>query len=271
MPTVNDKGTELWYETTGEGPPLVLTGGFGLLHNQWDFVRAALAEHFQVIDWNYRGAGRSDRAWPGGRYDQETWVDDLELVLDALDIQSVVLWGTSTGSPISIRYTAKYPDRVRALITYPMFKADAGFRQAFDGFRMIGETFGYDALACLTSWIGCAEPNVFGARQGEIAQWEAQCFEQNFSLSTLAETMRIVATNDFTSDVARLSCPVMVLMGDSGHLGYGEDGNRALADEFLRLATNAELKLIAGGGGTYCMIEEPAATAAAVIEFVRNL
>jgi pimeloyl-ACP methyl ester carboxylesterase len=46
MPTINDNGTEIWYEVSGTGEPLVLTGGFGLLHNQWDFVRDALAEHF---------------------------------------------------------------------------------------------------------------------------------------------------------------------------------------------------------------------------------
>jgi pimeloyl-ACP methyl ester carboxylesterase len=141
---------------TGSGQPLVLTGGFGLLHNQWDLVRELLTARYQVIDWNYRGAGRSDRAWPGGRFSQDTWVDDLEIVLNELNIDSAVLWGTSTGSPLSIRYTAKYPHRVRALVTYSMFKADAGFRNAFEGFRLIGETFGYDALACLTSWIGCA-------------------------------------------------------------------------------------------------------------------
>jgi pimeloyl-ACP methyl ester carboxylesterase len=271
MPTITHEGTTLWYDVNGSGPPLVLSGGFGLLHNQWDFVRDILATRYQVIDWNYRGAGRSDRAWPGGCYSQETWVDDLEIVLNHLNVDSAVLWGTSTGSPISIRYTAKYPARVRGLITYPMFKADAGFRQAFDGFTAIGETFGYDALACLTSWIGCAESNVFGLRQGEIARWEAACFEQNFSLNTLAETMRIVATNDFTSDVPRLQCPVLVLMGESGHLGYGEPGNRALAEEFLALAPEATLELVGDGGGTYCMIEQPEATANAVIAFIESL
>ena len=271
MPTINDNGTDIWYEVTGSGPPLVMTGGFGLLDNQWDFVRDILVQRFQLIDWNYRGAGRSDRAWPGGRYDQETWVDDLEIVLDKLNIDDAVLWGTSTGSPISIRYSAKYPSRVRALITYPMFKADAGFRQAFDGFRMVGETFGYDALACLTSWIGCAEGNVFKARQGEIARWESECFARNFSLETLAETMRIVATNDFTSDVSKIKCPTLLLIGESGHLGYGEAGTKALADEFLALAPNASLALIPDGGGTYCMIEEPEKTAQAVTKFIDSL
>lgn len=268
MSVVDVNGSEIWYAECGDGLPLVLTGGFGLLHNQWDFVRDELAKHFRVIDWNYRGAGQSDRTWPGGHYTQETWVDDLEIVLDHLGIEQAALWGTSTGSPISIRYTSKYPHRVRRLITYPMFKADAGFRQAFDGFRVVGEMFGYDALACLTSWIGCASRHIFEPRQGEIARWEAECFARNFSLETLAETMRIVATNDLTADVQRLSCPTLLLMGESGNLGHSSPGNRALADEFLALAPDAALKLIPDGGGTYCMIEEPRATAAAVIEYL---
>lgn len=83
--------------------------------------------------------------------------------------------------------------------------------------------------------------------------------------------MRIVATNDFTADVGRIACPVLVLMGESGHLGYAENGNQALAEEFLALAANATLELVADGGGTYCMIEQPAATAQAVIDFIDGL
>jgi len=70
MPTITHHGTSLWYDVRGSGQPLVLSGGFGLLHNQWDYVRDTLAERYQVIDWNYRGAGHSDRAWPGGCYSQ---------------------------------------------------------------------------------------------------------------------------------------------------------------------------------------------------------
>ena len=271
MPQLETPETSLWYEVSGDGPPLVLSGGFGLLHNQWDFVREYLTPHFTVIDWNYRGAGKSDRAWPGGRYNLDTWVDDLEIILAHLNISDAVFWGTSTGSPISIRYAARYPQRVRALITYPMFKADAGFRAAFDGFRAIGETFGYDALACLTSWIGCAEHNVFAPKQGEMARWETECFANNFSLETLGETMRIVATNDLTSDLGKLTMPVCVLMGESGHLGHSAPGNRALADEFCAAVPHAQLSVVPEGGGTYCMIEVPAPTAAAVKAFVDSL
>jgi pimeloyl-ACP methyl ester carboxylesterase len=273
MPTLDDRGTQLWYQVTGpaDAPAIVLSGGFGLLDNQWDFVRPLLARELRVIDWNYRGAGKSDRAWPGGAYTQDTWVDDLEKVLVHLDVRDVVLWGTSTGSPITVRYAARHPARVRAVITYPMFKADPGFRSAFDGFTKIGETFGYEALAALTSWIGVARENLFTAKWGELAQWEAETFRKNFSIESLGATMAIVAGNDFSSDLGKIRVPTLVLMGDSGNLGYEAPGNRALAEEFLRRVPHATLARIPRGGGTYCMIEEPEATAKAVLEFVRGL
>ena len=58
MPYANDSGVKLWYDLNGVGEPLVVTGGFGLLHDQFAHVRELLTPHLQVIDWNYRGAGR---------------------------------------------------------------------------------------------------------------------------------------------------------------------------------------------------------------------
>ncbi len=271
MPHIDDDGVQLWYEVTGEGQPIVLSGGFGLLHNQWDFVRAPLAKECQVIDWNYRGAGRSDRAWPGGVYTQDTWVDDLHKVLSALDVQDVVLWGTSTGSPITVRYAARYPERVKAVITYPMFKADPGFRRAFDGFTNICETFGYEALAALTSWIGCSDEALFEPEHGRLARWEAECFRANFSIESLGATMAIVAGNDFTSELRKIQVPTLLLVGESGQLGARSAGTKALIDQFMAEVPHATLVTIPKGGGTYCMIERPEETAAAAIEFVKGL
>ena len=84
-----------------------------------------------------------------------------------------------------------------------MFKTDAGLRRGYDGFATIGEIFGYEALAALTSWLGIATENLFTPRWVELARWEAEMFHKNFSLESLGATMAIVAGNDLRADLEK--------------------------------------------------------------------
>ena len=90
-------------------------------------------------------------------------------------------------------------------------------------------------------------------------------------METLGATMAILSSNDLSADLDKLKVPTLLLLGESGNLGYANPGNRALADEFLRLVPHAMLKVIPRSGGTYCMVEAPEATAAAVLEFAATL
>ena len=267
MPYAHDNGVALWYDVNGSGEPLVLSGGFGLLHDQFAKIRHLLTPHLQVVDWNYRGAGQSDRSWPGG-YTLDRWVDDLALILDQAGIESVHLWGTSTGAPLNVRFAARYPDRVKSIITYPGISATPAGRQTFQLFQDVAETFGYEALGRLTQWIGCAEHNVFGGLANEMALFEIASFERNFSMASLAKTLEVFAHCDLSADVAKLHMPVLVLMGNSGHLGASTPNQKAAIEAFTALCAHAEVKLIENGGGTYHMLEEPEQTAPVVIDFV---
>ena len=268
MPSANDDGVELWYDISGTGEPLVLSGGFGLLDDQFAKIRPLLTPQLQVVDWHYRGAGRSDRAWPGG-YPLDRWVDDLAVILDHVGLPAVHLWGTSTGAPLTVRFAARYPDRVKSLITYPgVFSSPAG-RRMFQLFQEVAETFGYGALGRLTQWIGCAEHNVFGGLANELAVFEIESFQRNFTLASLAKTLDTFAHTDLTADVAKLRMPVLVLMGNSGQLGAAMPNQRAALEAFTRHCPQAAVKLIDQGGGTYHMIEQPEQTAPVVIDFVQ--
>jgi pimeloyl-ACP methyl ester carboxylesterase len=100
-------GKKIWYDVVGSGAPLVLIGGSSLVSNQWEFMLPILKDHFRVILYDQRGAGRSDRPTSGITVEQ--WTDDLKLVLDDLDIDRTHIFGTSNGSFIVIRFAAKYP------------------------------------------------------------------------------------------------------------------------------------------------------------------
>src|SRR5262245_26941956 len=130
MATVRKNGVSLWYDVQGAGDPLVLIGGFALVDRQYDFCNEHLTEHHRIVHWQYRGVGKSDWSMTEP-YSIEGWVDDLATVLDAAGIERAAIWATSTGASIGTRFAAKYPERTRALITYPWVRADQGWRDIF--------------------------------------------------------------------------------------------------------------------------------------------
>jgi pimeloyl-ACP methyl ester carboxylesterase len=270
MSYVDDNGVRLWYRVTGRGEPLVLSGGFGLLHNQFDYVVEILSEEFQVIDWHYRGVGESDRAWVGG-YTLDRWVDDLELMLAHLNVKQATLWGTSTGAPLSIRYAARYPHRVKSLIVYPSFKAGIASRAMYKCFQDITEIFGYEALARFTSWLGCADQNIFSQVGNDIALFEAEAFQRNFSIESLAKTLAVFAHIDLSSEVQKIQVPTLLLFGDSGKLGGNSAAMKEAVQLFQQLCPHSQVVQIKDGGGTYCMLEKPRETAQAVSKFIKSL
>jgi haloalkane dehalogenase len=98
----------------GQDPALVLLHGFPDDSQIYDWLVPLLAHRRAVaIDW--LGYGRSDRA-ESGRLDGAAHHQQLAAVLDALDLDRVVLVGHDAGGPDAIDYTLSQPDRVERLI-----------------------------------------------------------------------------------------------------------------------------------------------------------
>ena len=114
MPFAEANGAELWYETVGDGPTIVLTpGGLQHGHEVFDPVVGGLAHGHQVVTYDRRFAGRSRSPLVVQTWDQ--MVDDLIGLMDALDIERADLGGGATGGAISLRAAARYPARVRSV------------------------------------------------------------------------------------------------------------------------------------------------------------
>ncbi len=101
----------LYYQTAGEGAPLVLLHGFGLDLRMWQDQAQGLAERFRVICYDMRGYGRS--SLPGaGPYSH---ADDLRALLLQLEAGPVHLVGLSNGGRIALRFALAYPKALRSL------------------------------------------------------------------------------------------------------------------------------------------------------------
>lgn len=105
-------GRTVGYRVAGEGDPLVMIMGFGGTMDDWDpTLLDALARTRQVITVDNRGLGASvDGA--EASYSFATLADDIVAFVDALDLDTVDVFGWSMGAMIALDLTARHPDRV---------------------------------------------------------------------------------------------------------------------------------------------------------------
>jgi DNA-binding winged helix-turn-helix (wHTH) protein/pimeloyl-ACP methyl ester carboxylesterase len=120
-------GVRLAYATTGNGPPLVKASNW-LTHLDfewgspiWRHWYTVLSLHHRLVRYDERGNGMSQRDVPDVSFD--TWVRDLETVVDAAGLDRFPLLGISRGGPIAIAYAVKHPERVTQLVLYGAFAA----------------------------------------------------------------------------------------------------------------------------------------------------
>ncbi|MDQ2655057.1 MAG: alpha/beta hydrolase [Chloroflexota bacterium] len=114
MPVARIDAGDLYYEVAGEGPPLLLIAGFSGNTTGWLPVLPALAEHFTLIMFDNRGAGRS--CVPPGPYTTAQMADDAVALLDHLDVNRAHVLGSSMGGMIAQELALRHPARVDKLI-----------------------------------------------------------------------------------------------------------------------------------------------------------
>ena len=106
-------GLELYYTSDGHGPPTLLIHGLGGFAESWRHTTAALARHARVIAFDLPGFGQS--AKPHRAYTLGFFVQVVEGLLRALEIDRVRLVGHSLGGGIAAAFAVAYPERVDRL------------------------------------------------------------------------------------------------------------------------------------------------------------
>jgi len=114
--TVPD-GTRLYYETAGEGEPLLLISGSGLDHTFWNWndVRDDFVSRYRMIAYDHRGTGQSDKP-DAPPYSTRGFTQDAVWLLDHLGIERAHVYGQSMGGMIGQWLAIDHGKRVGALV-----------------------------------------------------------------------------------------------------------------------------------------------------------
>jgi len=131
MATARLNETEIYYVKVGQGLPcLVMHGGLGMDHTYLHPWLDPLEDQLQLIYYDHRGNGRSDRP-PAETLNHEQFSKDADALRYRLGYSRVAVIGHSYGGFIALEYALRYPKKISHLIllnTAPAYNYGAEIR-----------------------------------------------------------------------------------------------------------------------------------------------
>ena len=116
MPKAPVNGIELYYESTGEGFPLLLAHEFAGDFRSWEPQVRYFSRNYRVITYNARGYPPSDVPADEDAYSQEMAVEDLRGLLEHLGIDKAHIGGLSMGGSLALNFGLTHPQMAKSLI-----------------------------------------------------------------------------------------------------------------------------------------------------------
>lgn len=115
MPFVQNAEAKVYWQSQGEGEPLVLIMGLGCSSDMWYRLAPELAKHYRVILIDNRGAGQTSVQF-AVVHRVSSMASDIVAVLDEAGEESAHVLGISMGGMIAQEFALNYPHRVRSLV-----------------------------------------------------------------------------------------------------------------------------------------------------------
>jgi class 3 adenylate cyclase/pimeloyl-ACP methyl ester carboxylesterase len=230
-------GVQLAYSMIGQGPPLMKTGNW-MTHLEYDLespiwrpVYRELVKDHTLIRYDARGNGLSDRTVDEISFD--AFVSDLEVVVDAAELNRFALFGISQGCAISIAYAVRHPEQVSHLVLYGGFalgwkkraRTAAQKDQAAAMLTLMRVGWGQENAAFRQLFTSQFIP---GATK-EQADWFNELQRISVSPEMAARNREAIGEIDVTALLPRVSVPTLVLHARDDAVVEFEAGRRLAA------------------------------------------
>ncbi|MCW8804001.1 MAG: alpha/beta hydrolase [Ignavibacteriaceae bacterium] len=94
--------------------PIIFVHGFPYDHNMWQAQVDEITTDYLCVSYDIRGLGESPAG--DGQFTMESFVDDLEKIIEELKLNKPILCGLSMGGYISLRAMERFQDKFAGLI-----------------------------------------------------------------------------------------------------------------------------------------------------------
>lgn len=194
-------------------PRLVLIHSLALDRSVWDAVVPRVAAEAEILAYDCRGHGRSDRR--ASPFTAELFARDLAELLDHVGWPSAAIAGCSMGGCVALAFGGLYPGRATALgliDTTAWYGPDAPakFRERAEAARAKGMQGLIDFQ--VTRWFSDA----FRAAHPEVVQRTTAVYAAN-DFDCYAASCALLGDVDVRARLPRLRIPVAVVVGEEDY------------------------------------------------------
>jgi pimeloyl-ACP methyl ester carboxylesterase len=270
--TISTNGARIFVRVGGHGPAVVLLHGYGETGDMWAPLAAKLAHDHTVIVPDLRGMGLSSH--PAGGYDKKTQGGDVAGVLDALKIDKVELVTHDIGNMVGYAFAAEQPARVTkfALLDAPLpgvgpwdeiLKSPLLWHFRFGGPDMERLVKGRERIYLDRFWNEfSADPKSFDEAS---RQHYAKLYARPGAMHSGFEQFKAF-DQDVVDDKAFLAKGLlpMPVLAIGGEKSFGP-----MMAVVMRAAAANVQEVVIPHSGHWLMEENPAATIAAITEFLQ--
>lgn len=254
---VNSGDAQLYFETVGQGHPIIFIVAQSLDTRMWDEQFAHFARSHRVIRYDLRGQGQSKSPLnhPFSHY------DDLLAVMDHLEIEQAHLVGLSLGGGVAINFSIVHPQRVSALVAadtylngYPWPSMTPRILEVVMAAR------GGEWARARTLWMDL--PWFLPARDKPQVTARLAEIVDGYDLRVMAQTVAHDWSKPLAIDhLSQIKLPTLVIVGQRD-----TDDNHAVADLLTAKIPNAR-KVEIPAVGHMSNMEDPQAFNQAIREF----
>jgi pimeloyl-ACP methyl ester carboxylesterase len=234
MPKQRIGDVDLYYETVGQGQPILFIHGLGSSARDWEIQVDFFSRNYQVVTIDVRGHGRSDK--PAGPYSIALFARDVTKLINALGIIPVHIVGISMGGMIAFQLAVSEPELIKSLVIVnaaPEFviRTMKERLQAFQRLLIV-------QLISMRKMGEVLSKRLFPKQeQEELRELLIERWAQNDPKAYMA-SMKAILGWSVADQLSEIKCPVLVIASDEDYTPI------ALKESYVARIPNGEMKVI---------------------------
>ena len=255
MLSIDAGGTELFYERSGSGEPLLMIQGMSATHLAWgEELLGDLRADFETIVFDNRGMGRSGPAELP--FTVAEMAADTAALIDALELESAHVFGISMGGAIAQELALAHPEKIRSLTLGATFcGGPEAVLMAPGDLQMLGAAYasGQPENVFRAMWEINLSPR-FREDDSRFAAFREMGSQLPAPRAVVMQQMRACAEHDTSGRLGEISVPTLVVHGTADRLIVIANG------ETIARLIPAPIERLDGAGHMFWW-EEPARSA----------